>query len=59
MTKATPKSCSCRHCTHSKTTKPGKERMKRAERAFRHQAKQALNQGREDVAPAPKTDRIS
>ena len=57
--KATPKSCSCWHCIHGKRTNPGKLKLKLAERAFRHRAKQDLAQGKEDIAAAPKTDRIS
>ena len=57
--KATPKSCSCGHCSHGKRTNPGKRKLKFAERAFRHHAKQDLAAGKEDIAPAPKTDRIS
>ena len=57
--KATPKSCSCGHCIHGKRTNPGKLKLKLAERAFRHRARQDLAQGKEDIAAAPKTDRIS
>jgi hypothetical protein len=52
--KATPKSCSCQHCTRGKHTKAGHVEMKRDERKFRHAAKIALKKGAEVFSPAPK-----
>ncbi len=57
--KATPKSCSCDQCKPGKRTAPGKQKLRHAERAFRHGAKQELGQGREEVLPSPKSGRIS
>ena len=50
--KATPKSCSCGMCRRGKATKTGKYYMKKEERAFRHNAKQALERGEEVIPPA-------
>ena len=51
--KATPKSCSCIQCKHSKGCRPIKIIMKHEERAFRHNQKIALNKsdGLYDAAP--------
>lgn len=56
--KATPKSCSCGQCKHSKHTRPGNQYIKFEERAFRHASNQALRQGREDLVPAGTRDRL-
>lgn len=55
--KGSPKSCSCQHCKHCSANK-AKIRTKE-ERAFRHAAKQALNQGQEDILPAPYGDYLA
>jgi len=52
--KATPKSCSCSHCSRGKHSSAGQQRMKYDERKFRHAAKIALKQGAEIFSPAPK-----
>ena len=53
-TKQTPKSCSCNQCLRGKHTKAGHKLMKHDERAFRHEAKIALNKGAEEIGIAPK-----
>lgn len=53
-TKATPKSCSCGMCKRGKATQQGKDRMKIAERAFRHASKVALRMGDETLTAAPR-----
>jgi hypothetical protein len=52
--KQTPKSCSCSQCRYGKRTKAGHCLMKLDERAFRHNAKIALNKGAEEIGVAPK-----
>ena len=52
--KQTPKSCSCGQCKRGKHSKSGRCLMKLDERAFRHNAKIALNKGAEDIGIAPK-----
>ena len=54
--KQTPKSCSCSACRRGKSSKTQKFYMKVNERGFRHQAKVALNQGKEDIGIAPYGD---
>lgn len=51
--KATPKSCSCSQCKHSKGSRCTKIMMKHGERSFRHAQKIALNKsnGLYDAAP--------
>lgn len=51
--KMTPKSCGCRSCRRGKSTKSGKEVLKNAERAYRHNTKIALHKGHEDVGLVP------
>jgi len=54
MFKQKPKSCSCSNCTRGKHSKSGHVLMKADERAFRHGAKIALQQGNyEAVTIAP------
>lgn len=55
--KATPKSCSCNQCKHYSDIK-AKKRTKE-ERAFRRAAKVALEQGKEDILPAPHGDYLA
>ena len=52
--KATPKSCSCRHCTFGKRTKRGQFMKKYDERKYRHKAKQKIASGEEVIDVAPK-----
>ena len=53
-TKATPKSCSCQHCKRGKHSKYGSQMVKLDERAYRHNAKIAINKGEEAIQLAPK-----
>lgn len=52
-TKQTPKSCSCNACRRGKSSTGQKVMMKSNERAFRHNVKIALKQGKEDISTAP------
>ena len=51
--KMTPKSCGCNACRRGKGTKSGKEVLKKAERAYRHNTKIDLFKGREVVGVVP------
>lgn len=52
--KATPKSCSCPHCTLGKRTKRGQFMKKYDERKYRHKVRQKIVSGEEVIDIAPK-----
>ncbi len=51
--KATPKSCSCRMCRHSKASSGGNFMMKADERSHRHRSNQELRVRVEDADLLP------
>lgn len=54
--KQTPKSCGCFSCKRGKSSKAGNASMKATERSYRHKAKIAIKQGKEDITIAPHGD---